>query len=203
MMPRGFGILLILLLATLPSFLCAALNDKTKTTKGSEATYRTVSYLVERELSSSSSVSSTQSGPEDTTLDDSQTEIYYWKKKALQYKKEKLQYKKEKLQYKKDKLQYRYQKESMEQKKENHKLKAGKILTKRPKADTRQLPGYKEYDFSGDTDKIVKLGIGCIRNSWKDEWDLDRGATTNFGIGYGMQCLHFEDCDLNYKIHLE
>eukprot|EP01083_Nonionella_stella_P021472 59523_1 len=162
MMPRGFGILLILLLATLPSFLCAALNDNTKMTKGSEATYRTVSYLVERELSgdmsststsakelySSSSVSSTQSGPEDTTLDDPQTEIYYWKKKALEYKKEKLQYKKEKLQYKKDKLQYRYQKESMEQTKENHKLKAREAMSK------QSTDGYAELlrDFANTSE---------------------------------------------------
>eukprot|EP01083_Nonionella_stella_P149316 474014_1 len=101
-----------------------------------------------KELYSSSSVSSTQSGPEDTTLDDPQKDIYYWKKKALEYKKEKLQYKKEKLQYKKEKLQYRYQKESMEQTKENHKLKAREAMSK------QSTDGYAELlrDFANTSE---------------------------------------------------
>eukprot|EP01083_Nonionella_stella_P318497 1164504_1 len=55
MMPRGFGILLILLLATLPSVLCAALKDDTPEyahegtakTNGPEAAYSTLQYFDE------------------------------------------------------------------------------------------------------------------------------------------------------------
>eukprot|EP01083_Nonionella_stella_P175441 610921_1 len=47
MMPRGFGILLILLLATLPSVLCAALKDETAKTNGPEAAYSTLQYFDE------------------------------------------------------------------------------------------------------------------------------------------------------------
>eukprot|EP01083_Nonionella_stella_P289095 983871_1 len=80
--------------------------------------------------------------------DDPQKDIYYWKKKALEYKKEKLQYKKEKLQYKKETLQYRYQKESMEQKKENHKLKAREAMSK------QSTDGYAELlrDFANTSE---------------------------------------------------
>eukprot|EP01083_Nonionella_stella_P021471 59522_1 len=54
MMPRGFGILLILLLATLPSVLCAALKDDTATTTTTtgrgEAPFDALKYLYDEVL---------------------------------------------------------------------------------------------------------------------------------------------------------
>eukprot|EP01083_Nonionella_stella_P289094 983869_1 len=71
--------------------------------------------------------------------DDPQKDIYYWKKKALEYKKEK--------------LQYRYQKESMEQKKENHKLKAREAMSK------QSTDGYAELlrDFANTSESNAEL----------------------------------------------
>eukprot|EP01083_Nonionella_stella_P289093 983866_1 len=160
------------------------------------------------ELYPSSSVSSTQSGPEDTTLDDPQKDIYYWKKKALEYKKEKLQYKKEKLQYKKEKLQYRYQKESMEQKKENHKLKAEKAVSNQSAEKGISNIMFRPHDIkftTTDMNEVKLLPLSQV-NAGADDIHttiLDYDESTNFGTGYGVHLCVFKDILRRYRVYLQ
>eukprot|EP01083_Nonionella_stella_P008802 25444_1 len=111
MMPRAFGILLIFLLAILPSFFCAVLNDETQMTKGPDAAYSTMSYLDERAVELSPTFGTNpiplfnyhdyvvrtkkfieknrkRRNPKTARNDDIQKDNDYWRKETLKWKKE-------------------------------------------------------------------------------------------------------------------
>eukprot|EP01083_Nonionella_stella_P175442 610924_1 len=232
MMPRGFGILLILLLATLPSVLCAALKDETAKTNGPEAAYSTLQYFDEgfvapindfvdtpeyaHEGNGSTSSSpkdngSTSSSPKELSPGSSETSTQSVLEETtfdnLNIESTADDNKKStEDDPPKDNVDWR--KIALEYKQENHKLKAEKAMSKQS-SNVIRLPSEninEPYDLNfSSTDLNEVVMVPLIRVPVENHsCDLDTtGESTNFGKGYGGHTRLLNDVFRKYKIHLQ